>query len=227
MKSDLIWMTGVAGIAAVVGAVAYWTLGPVNRGSAPSTQIVVAGTQAGNASAPKQARPADGKPGLTAKQFTFGPARADPDDIAEVRFVDANGRRMSLADFRGRQVLLNIWATWCGPCREEMPTLERLQVQLGGPDFQVVALSIDREGVDVVRDFYAELDLQVLRIYVDTSTMAPINLNVLGVPTTLLLDGNGREIGRYTGPTEWDSEAVVNAIRERLSSASATASTEN
>ena len=124
-------------------------------------------------------------------------------------------------------LLLNIWATWCGPCREEMPTLERLQVRLGGPDFQVVALSIDREGVDVVRDFYAELDLQVLRIYVDTSTMAPINLNVLGIPTTLLLDGNGREIGRYTGPTEWDSEAVVSAIRERLSSASATASTEN
>ena len=141
--------------------------------------------------------------------------------------MDANGRRMSLADFRGRRVLLNIWATWCGPCREEMPTLERLQVRLGGPDFQVVALSIDREGVDVVRDFYAELDLQALRIYVDTSTMAPINLNVLGVPTTLLLDGKGREIGRYTGPTEWDSEAVVSAIRERLSSASATASTEN
>ena len=227
MKSDAIWMTAVAGVAAVMGAVAYWTLGPVHRGSAPSTQIVMAGTEVDNPPVPTQTRPADGTPGLTEKPFKFGPAGADPDDIAEVRFVDANGRRMSLADFRGKQVLLNIWATWCGPCREEMPTLERLQARLGGPDFQVVALSIDREGVDVVRDFYAELDLQVLRIYVDTSTMAPINLNVLGVPTTLLLDGNGREIGRYTGPTEWDSEAVVSAIRERLSSASATASTEN
>ena len=73
-----------------------------------------------------------------------------------------------------------------------------------------------------MRDFYAELDLQALRIYMDTSTMAPINLNVLGVPTTLLLDGNGREIGRYAGPAEWDGEAIVSAIRERLSTAAAT-----
>jgi thiol-disulfide isomerase/thioredoxin len=206
----------------VVGAVAYWTLGPVNRGSAPSTQIVVAGTQAGNASAPRQTRPVDAGGSLAVQPFQFGPAGADPDDIAEVRFVDADGQPMSLADFRGKQVLLNIWATWCGPCREEMPTLDRLQTRLGGPDFQVVALSIDRDGIDVVRDFYAELDLRALRIYVDTSTMAPINLNVLGVPTTLLLDGNGREIGRYTGPTEWDVEAVVSAIRERLGAASNT-----
>ncbi len=222
MKSDLIWMTGVASIAAVVGAVAYWTLGPVNRGSAPSTQIVAAGTQAGNASAPRQTRPVDAGGSLAVQPFQFGPAGADPDDIAEVRFVDADGQPMSLADFRGKQVLLNIWATWCGPCREEMPTLDRLQTRLGGPDFQVVALSIDREGIDVVRDFYAELDLRALRIYVDTSTMAPINLNVIGVPTTLLLDGNGREIGRYTGPTEWDVEAVVGAIRERLGAATNT-----
>ncbi len=222
MKGDLIWMTGVATIAAVVGAVAYWMLGSVNPLDTPSAPIVVARTQSGNASAPKQTSPADGKRDLAAKPFRFGPAGADPDDIAEVRFVDADGRPMSLADFRGKQVLLNIWATWCGPCREEMPTLNRLQTRLGSPDFQVVALSIDREGVDVVRDFYAELDLQALRIYVDTSTMAPINLNVLGVPTTLLLDGNGREIGRYTGPTEWDGDAVVSAIREQLGAASNT-----
>ncbi len=222
MKSDLIWMTGVASIAAVAGAVAYWMLASVNPLDAPSTPIVVAGTQSGNASAAKQTRPADGRRDLTAKSFQFGPAGADPDDIAEVRFVDADGRRMSLADFRGKQVLLNIWATWCGPCREEMPTLDRLQTRLGSPDFEVVALSIDREGVDMVRDFYTELDLQALRIYVDTSTMAPINLNVLGVPTTLLLDGNGQEVGRYTGPTEWDGEAVVSAIREQLGAASNT-----
>ena len=100
-----------------------------------------------------------------------------------------------------------------------MPTLDRLQARLGGPDFEVVALSIDRDGVEVVRDFYKELDLTALRIYVDTSTMAPVNLNVLGVPTTLLLDRNGRELGRYTGPAEWDGEATVRAIRDQLSAA--------
>jgi len=229
MKREVIWVTGVATIAAVLSGLAYWWLDPVDpvhRVSAPSTQVVVTGTQSGNGSAPNQSSPAGAKRGLTARPFQFAPASADLDDIAEVRFVDGDGRRMSLADFRGKQVLLNIWATWCGPCREEMPTLDRLQTRLGGPDFEVVALSIDHESVDVVREFYAELGLQALRIYVDRSTMAPVNLNVLGVPTTLLLDRNGRELGRYMGPADWDGEAVASAIRERLSAASAETATE-
>ena len=226
MKRDVIWVTGVATVAAVLSGLAYWSLDPVHRVSAPSTQLVVTGTQSGNASTPTQSSPAGAKRGLTARPFQFAPASADLDDIAEVRFVDTNGRRMSLADFRGKQVLLNIWATWCGPCREEMPTLDRLQTRLGGPDFEVVALSIDNQNVDVVRDFYAELGLQALRIYVDRSTMAPVNLNVLGIPTTLLLDRNGRELGRYMGPADWDGEAVASAIRERLSATSAETSTE-
>ncbi len=219
MKSDAIWMTGVAAIAALLSGLAYWALDPGHRVAAPSTQTVVVTAQNGNASAPSQGSRAEKKRGLKARPFRFGPANADLDDIAEVRFVDVDGRRMSIADFRGKQVLLNIWATWCGPCREEMPALDRLQTRLGGPDFEVVALSIDRDGVDVVRDFYTELELKALRIYVDTSTLAPINLNVLGIPTTLLLDRNGRELGRYTGPAEWDDEAAVSAIRDRLSAA--------
>jgi len=219
MKGDAIWMTGVASIAALLSGLAYWTLDPGHRAAAPTTQTVVVTAESGNASAPSQPGGAQGKRGLTARPFRFGPANANLDYIAEVRFVDADGRRMSLADFRGKQVLLNIWATWCGPCREEMPTLDRLQTRLGSPDFEVVALSIDREGIDVVREFYLELDLQALRIYVDTSTMAPINLNVLGIPTTLLLDRNGRELGRYTGPAEWDGEAAVSTIRDQLSAA--------
>jgi thiol-disulfide isomerase/thioredoxin len=148
--------------------------------------------------------------------FRFGPPHADVDDIAEVRFVDGDGRRMSLADFRGKNVLLNVWATWCGPCREEMPTLDRLQARLGSADFEVVALSIDRGGLEVVRDFYRELGLKSLRMYVDDSGMAAINLNVLGLPSTLLLDREGREIGRYIGPTVWDSEPVIGAIQKGL-----------
>jgi thiol-disulfide isomerase/thioredoxin len=226
MKSDLPWMLGVATITAVLGAVAYWMLRSVDPVAAPSNQINVAPAQRDNAPPSKQTSLAEGEQSQTAKPFRFGLANADVDDIAEVRFVDADGRRMSLADFRGKQVLLNIWATWCGPCRAEMPTLDRLQTLLGGPDFEVVALSIDHEGVDVIRDFYAELGLQALRIYVDPSTMATVNLNVRGVPTTLLLDRNGREIGRYAGPAEWDGEAAVSAIRERLSAASTGTSTE-
>ncbi len=219
MKNDAIWMTGVAATAALLSGIAYWTLNSGHRVAAPSARTVVAGTRSDDPSTANRTSPAKRKGGLTARPFRFGPANADPDDIAEVRFVDADGRRMSLADFRGKQVLLNLWATWCGPCREEMPTLDRLQTKIGGADFEVVALSIDREGIEVVRDFYDELELKALRIYVDTSTMAPVNLNVLGIPTTLLLDRSGRELGRYTGPAEWDGEAAVSTIRERLSAA--------
>ena len=225
MKSDVPWMLGVASVSAVLGAIAYWALGPVDPAAAPSAAIIVTASQNDGVPAPQQTSPPEREQSLAAKPFRFGPANADVDDIAEVRFVDGDGRRMSLADFRGKQLLLNIWATWCGPCREEMPTLDRLQTRLGGPEFEVVALSIDHEGADVIRDFYTELGLQALGIYVDTSTMATVNLNVRGVPTTLLIDGNGREIGRYAGPAEWDGEAAVSAIRERLSAASATTST--
>src|SRR3546814_20203764 len=83
-----------------------------------------------------------------------------PSALPEVRFTDGGGQPLTLGDFRGKMILLNIWATWCGPCREEMPTLDRLQARLGGPDFEVVALSIDRAGIAVVREFYDEIRVQ-------------------------------------------------------------------
>jgi thiol-disulfide isomerase/thioredoxin len=120
---------------------------------------------------------------------------------------------MSLADLRGKVVLLNIWATWCAPCRREMPTLDRLQAEIGGPDFEVVALSIDRKGLPVVKEFYEELGLQEVGIYVDPSGKASRELSALGVPTTLLIDREGNELGRLAGPAEWDSPEMVSFIR--------------
>src|SRR3546814_11005009 len=87
----------------------------------------------------------------------------------------------------------------CGPCREEMPTLDRLQERLGGPEFEVVALSIDRAGIGVVSEFYAEISVQHLAKYIDESGKAADELNALGLPTTLLIDREGREIGRQIG----------------------------
>jgi thiol-disulfide isomerase/thioredoxin len=133
--------------------------------------------------------------------------------LKEFKFVSGDLKAASLADFGGKVVLLNIWATWCGPCRVEMPTLDRLQAMLGGPDFEVLALSIDQGGVTVVKDFYEELGLKALRIFVDPSMTAPVALNALGVPTTLLISREGREIGRYTGPAEWDGPEVEALIR--------------
>src|SRR3546814_13837075 len=90
-----------------------------------------------------------------------------PRELPDVHFMDGSGKRLSLADFRGKLVLLNLWATWCGPCREEMPTLDRLQATLGGSDFEVVALSIDRAGLGVVDAFYAEIGVRSHARYID------------------------------------------------------------
>ena len=126
------------------------------------------------------------------------------------------GAPRALAGFRGRVILLNIWATWCGPCREEMPALDRLQAMLGGPDFEVVPLSIDRGGVFAIKGFYEELDLRALQIYVDQSGEALTKLGAAGIPLTLLVDRDGRELWRHLGPAEWDKPAAVNRIRGHL-----------
>jgi len=134
-----------------------------------------------------------------------------PKPIAAIRFEDADGQSRSLTDFRGKVVLLNIWATWCVPCRKEMPTLDRLQAKLGGADFEVVALSIDRR-MDAVRKFFAEVGIQKLAMYLDSSAKATRELGAVGLPTTLLLDREGREVGRLIGPAEWDSPAMLEFI---------------
>ncbi len=138
-----------------------------------------------------------------------------PRSLPAVAFEDSAGRTLSLSDFRGRVVLLNVWATWCPPCRKEMPSLERLQRARGGKDFEVVALSIDRER-SVVRTFYREIGLTALRLYQDPSNRATDALKVVAVPTTLLIDREGREIGRSLGPAEWDSVEVNKLLDEVL-----------
>ena len=136
-----------------------------------------------------------------------------PKPVAAIKFDDAQGQSRNLADFKGKVVLLNIWATWCGPCRKEMPALDRLQAAFAGPDFEIVALSIDRGGVDAVRKFFADIGVRNLAMYLDSSGQALRTLSALGLPTTLLIDREGREIGRLIGPAEWDSPEMVEFVR--------------
>lgn len=136
-----------------------------------------------------------------------------PRELPAVSFQNEAGKTVSLADFRGRVVLLNIWATWCPPCREEMPSLDRLNAKRGGPAFEVVALSIDRDPA-LVKPFYREFGVQTLHGYFDPSSKVSNILRAPGVPTTLLIDQEGREIGRTLGPAAWDSpqvEALIDA----------------
>ena len=139
-----------------------------------------------------------------------------PRALPEFAFRDAEGGKLTLAQFQEKVVLLNIWATWCAPCREEMPALDRLQRNLGGPDFEVVALSIDAAGASVVKRFYEEVGVRSLAIYIDPTMRATATLAAVGVPTTLLIDRQGRELGRRTGPAEWDGPRSVATIQEYL-----------
>lgn len=139
-----------------------------------------------------------------------------PVPVPEIRFEDGNGKPKMLADFHGKIVLLNIWATWCAPCRKEMPTLDRLQEKLGGPDFEVVALSMDRAGPDAVKKFYGEIGVTHLALNIDSSAKAMFTLGAVGLPMTLLIDRDGKEIGRLIGPAEWDAPDMVDFIRGRI-----------
>jgi thiol-disulfide isomerase/thioredoxin len=139
-----------------------------------------------------------------------------PKPVPEIQFQDGEGNDLTLANFHGKVVLLNIWATWCGPCREEMPTLDRLQAKLGGPDFEVLALSIDRDGITAITKFFGEVDVKHLTMYLDGSARAGPVLGAMGLPTSLLIDRDGQEIGRLVGPAEWDSPEMVDFIRSYL-----------
>ena len=138
-----------------------------------------------------------------------------PREFPALRFADAKGAPTSLSVFRGKVVLLNLWATWCPPCVKEMPTLDRLQATLGGPDFEVVALSIDSGGVPVVEAFFRRTSVKLLHPYVDSFHDAGV-LGTAGIPLTLLIDRDGREIGRKLGPAEWDRPEMVALIRGQL-----------
>ena len=169
---------------------------------------------------PRKAVPPVAMPAVTLSAAAANPLELSlfdqPRAVPEIGFADDRGHHLTLADFRGKVVLLNIWATWCVPCREEMPALDRLQAQLGGDDFLVLPLSIDRTGLPAVKRFYEELGLQRLGIYIDASGVASRALGAPGVPTTLLIARDGREVARKMGAAEWDGPEMVGLIRRQI-----------
>ena len=145
-------------------------------------------------------------------KFVF---RKEPEALPEISFQDGNGKARTLADWKGKVVLLNLWATWCLPCRKEMPGLDRLQAELGSDKFEVVALSVDRAGIEASKKFLDQIKVTKLGLYADPTTRASSALKVVGMPSTLLIDAQGREIGRLVGPAEWDSpeaKALIGSV---------------
>ena len=143
-----------------------------------------------------------------------------PLKLPALAFQDATGKQVDLASFRGRTVLLNLWATWCVPCRKEMPALDALQGKLGGPGFQVVAVNIDTRNPDKPKRFLDEIGVKQLTYYADPSAKVFQDLKsigrAIGMPTTLLVDGAGCEIATIAGPAEWASDDAVKLIQAAL-----------
>jgi thiol-disulfide isomerase/thioredoxin len=136
--------------------------------------------------------------------------------LPDLAFEDANGQPKKLSDWRGRTVLVNLWATWCVPCRKEMPALEGLQKKLGGPDFEVVAVNIDTRDPEKPKNFLKEANLTRLDYYSDQKAKVFQDLKAigraLGMPTSVLVDGRGCEIATIAGPAEWDSDDAIKLI---------------
>jgi thiol-disulfide isomerase/thioredoxin len=175
------------------GAV-YVTLGPRDNASSPPQ--------------PSETTVASGEPGKTQPNSGHMAAfvtKKSPEALPDIAFTDGDGKAVKLSDFKGRTVLLNLWATWCAPCREEMPALNRLQHELGSDAFEVVALSLDRQGLAASKKFLDEVKATALKLYVDATGSQGSVLKLVGMPTTILIDKDGLEIGRLAGPAEWDS----------------------
>jgi thiol-disulfide isomerase/thioredoxin len=140
--------------------------------------------------------------------------------LPELAFKDASGAPKKLSDWRGRTVLLNLWATWCVPCRQEMPALDKLQAELGSKDFEVVAVNIDTRNLDKPKRWLEEAGVTRLAYYADPQAKVFQDLRqigkAVGMPTTLLLDPRGCELAHLSGPAEWASEDALTLVRAAL-----------
>ncbi len=154
-------------------------------------------------------------PEFSGESQQFIPSRG-PRPAPQTAFTDGDGRPLTLAETRGKVALVNFWATWCVPCVTEMAALDRLQGALGGEGLVVLALSQDRGGLAVVRPFYDKLGLTRLGVYLDPTAAVARDFGVQALPVTVILDRQGREVGRLTGPAAWDSEQAMALIRYYL-----------
>lgn len=188
----------IAVAAAVAGfAAVYVTLGPKDNGP----------------KAPEAPSAAKTSPTAPLAAFVYSKS---PTELADITFQNDQAQPIKLSDFRGRVIVLNLWATWCAPCREEMPSFDRLQRDLGSDKFEVVALSLDRAGAEASKKFLQEVKAEHLKLYVDPTGKQGFPLKLIGMPTTILIDKQGREIGRLTGPAEWDTPDAKKMIEKAL-----------
>jgi thiol-disulfide isomerase/thioredoxin len=143
-----------------------------------------------------------------------------PKRLPALAFKDATGADKTLADWHGRTMLLNLWATWCVPCRKEMPALDALQAKLGGPGFEVVTVNIDTRDPEKPKAWLKDVGINKLAYYSDSNAKVFQDLKVIGkafgMPTTLIVDGNGCELANLAGPAEWASGDAIKLVTAAL-----------
>lgn len=143
-------------------------------------------------------------------------AAEKPISLAHIAFTGPNGKKMTLGDYKGKTLLVNLWATWCAPCREEMPALDQLQGEKGGNDFDVVAINIDTGSDDKPKGFLSEIGIKNLTLHRDASMASFNELKrknlAFGLPVTLLVDKDGCQIAAMNGPAPWDSPDAIKLI---------------
>ena len=201
-------MVVVGALAAIiVGAVLYGIVG------LPGKEAAGAQCSAGKVVAEKIAPLAKGDVASMA-------VAKQPKPLVELAFVAEGGMPKKMSDFLGKTVLLNLWATWCVPCREEMPALDKLQARLGGENFEVVAISIDTARLERRKSFLDEAGVKSLGFYADPTAEVFQVLKkagkVVGLPTTILVDSDGCEIGHMPGAADWASEDAIRLISAAL-----------
>jgi thiol-disulfide isomerase/thioredoxin len=142
--------------------------------------------------------------------------------VPELPFTDGSGESITINAFRGRVVLINFWATWCAPCIEEMPALDRLQAKFKPEEFEIVAIALDRQGERVVRPFFDKLRLERMKLYLDASNISSRLMSVSAMPTSILVAKDGAELGRVLGPAKWDGREFERLVRRAIDAPRAT-----
>ena len=210
-KKSSRWPLFAAGLVILAGVMGYYLYEAGARKAGP------AGTAAETA-APAATSAAAG--GLSTQLATGSLAafliHPEPKPLADLAFQDGSGKPLKLSDWKGRVVLVNLWATWCAPCRKEMPDLSKLEKELGSDQFEVLAISVDRKGADASSAFLKDTGADNLKLYVEPSTKIVSDVQSAGLPATILVDRQGRELGRILGPADWASPEAQALIKAAL-----------
>jgi thiol-disulfide isomerase/thioredoxin len=200
----------IVALSALLGFGAVYVIGGRFDNKSPE----ISGASAQDSSAP--AVGASGDSSFKLGEMAAFVMKKPPEPVPDITFQDASGKDVTLASFKGKTILLNLWATWCGPCREEMPALNTLQKELGGAKFEVVALSLDHGGYAASRKFLDDLKATDVKLYADATAKQGMALRLIGMPTSILINKDGMEVGRLAGSAKWDSADAKKLVESAI-----------